>query len=174
MVSGNHDFGTKVATTPRDKDLVRNSLGREITWFSIVSQCMILLIECVSRLWHDRYTCVSSNPLACLCFSMVSYSSLAGILGECSTIHSPLRLKKKKRSRDELVHTNFTLCARIRPQWLSDLRRLWRNVPILFACELVSGQVPTLCLDNGIVSPLLLRCHLHFWRNDRVFYLPLW
>ena len=29
--------------------------------------------------------------------------------------------------------------ARISPQWLSELRRLWPNVPWQVACELVSG-----------------------------------
>ena len=31
------------------------------------------------------------------------------------------------------------LCARISPQWLSELRRLWPNVPSQVACEFVSG-----------------------------------
>ena len=30
---------------------------------------------------------------------------------------------------DQLTHTNSTLSARISPQWLSELRRLWPNVP---------------------------------------------
>ena len=55
------------------------------------------------------------------------------------------------------MHTNSTLYARTSPQWLSELRRLWPNVPRQVACELVSGEVPTLCLDSGIVSPLRLR-----------------
>ena len=51
------------------------------------------------------------------------------------------------------------------------------SVPWWVACELVSWQVPTLCLDSGIVSSLWLRwvkgvcvfsvtCHLHFGQND--------
>ena len=60
-------------------------------------------------------------------------------------------------SGDQLAHTNFTLQARISPQWLSELRRQWPNVPGQVACELVSGWVPTLCLDSGTVSPLRLR-----------------
>ena len=48
---------------------------------------------------------------------VVAFSSLARILGECSTIHS----------LPSLAHTNSTLCARISPQWLSELRRLWLN-----------------------------------------------
>ena len=35
------------------------------------------------------------------------------------------------------MHTNYTLNARISPQWLSDLRRLWLSVPLRVACELV-------------------------------------
>ena len=33
------------------------------------------------------------------------------------------------RSGDRLAHANFTLYARISPQWLSKLRRLWPTVP---------------------------------------------
>ena len=45
----------------------------------------------------------------------------------------------------------------ISPQRLSELRWLWPSVPWRVACELVSGEFPTLCLDSGIVSPLRLR-----------------
>ena len=55
------------------------------------------------------------------------------------------------------MHSNFTLQARISPQWHSELRRLWPNVPWQVACELVSGQIPTLWLDSDKVSPLQLR-----------------
>ena len=64
----------------------------------------------------------------------------------------------------------------ISPQWLSELRRLWPNVPRQVACELVSRQLPTLCLHSSIVSPLRLRwvkgvrvfrCSLHCWQNYR-------
>ena len=70
---------------------------------------------------------------------------------------------------DYLVHANSTLYAKISPQWLSKPRWLWLIVPWRVACELVYGQVPTLCLDSGIVSPLwlhwvkgvcLFRCNL--------------
>ena len=60
--------------------------------------------------------------------------------------------------------------AKISPQSLSELRRLWTNVPRQVGRELFP--------DSGIVSPLRLRgsrvyaclgvtCHLHFWQNDR-------
>ena len=59
---------------------------------------------------------------------MAALSSLAKILGEGSAIHSPPALffffKVEISSR-----TNSTLWARISPQWLSELRRLWPNVP---------------------------------------------
>ena len=32
-------------------------------------------------------------------------------------------------SGNQLAHTNSTLWTRISPQWLSELRRLWPNVP---------------------------------------------
>ena len=44
----------------------------------------------------------------------------------------------------------------INPQWFSELRRLWPNVPWQVTCKLLSKQVPTLCLDSGIVTPLRL------------------
>ena len=67
------------------------------------------------------------------------------------------------------MQTKSTLSARISPQWLSELRRLWPNVFCQVASEFVSGSVPTLCLDSGIVTPLrlcwvkdvcLFRCNL--------------
>ena len=58
--------------------------------------------------------------------------------------------------RDQLVHTNSTVYARMSPQWLSELRWLWPNVLWQFACELVSILVPTLCPDSSKVSPLWL------------------
>ena len=58
---------------------------------------------------------------------------------------------------NQLAHTSSTLYARISPRWFSELRRLWPNVPWQVACELVSGEVLTLCLDSGIVSPVRLR-----------------
>ena len=60
------------------------------------------------------------------------FSSLVRILGECSTILSTLALfffSFLFLRRDLLVHTNFILYGRISPQWLSELRRLWPNVP---------------------------------------------
>ena len=67
------------------------------------------------------------------------FSSLARILAECLTIHSlPVQFKKKKKKlKWRLTHANFTLYARISPQWLSDLR-LWPNAPYKLR-ELVSG-----------------------------------
>ena len=56
------------------------------------------------------------------------------------------------------LHTLIWPHARIGPQWLTELRQSWLNVPWQVACELISGWVPTLCLDSIIVSPL--RFHL--------------
>ena len=52
-------------------------------------------------------------------------------------------------SGDQLVCINSPLHARIGPQWLSKLRRLWPSVPRQIACELVS----LIYLDSK-VSPL--------------------
>ena len=41
-------------------------------------------------------------------------------------------------SGDRLMHTNSTLCARISPKWLSEMRRPWPNIPWQVACELFS------------------------------------
>ena len=87
---------------------------------------------------------------------MVALSSLARVFGECSTIHYPPELFFFF-FKLELPHIISTLYARIRPQWLIELRQLWRNVPWQVAFELVSWGVPTLCLNSGIVSPLRLR-----------------
>ena len=84
---------------------------------------------------------------------VVACSLLARILEECSTIHSLLAHFIRWR---QLVHTNSTVYAGITPQWLSGLRRLWPNVSRQDTCKLVSGQVPTLCPDSGILSPLRL------------------
>ena len=59
-------------------------------------------------------------------------------------------------SGDWLAHTNSTLYAMINPWWLSWLRWLWVNALWQVVCELISRQVPTLCLDRGLVSPLQL------------------
>ena len=55
------------------------------------------------------------------------------------------------------MHTYSTPYSRISPQWLSALRQLWPSIPWWIAYELVSWQVPTLCLDSGINSPLGFR-----------------
>ena len=55
------------------------------------------------------------------------------------------------------MHTNSTFYARISLQWLSELRRLWPNVPWQVACELFPDRFPHLYLDSGIVSLLWLR-----------------
>ena len=77
---------------------------------------------------------------------------------------------------DQLVHTNFTLCAMTSPQWLSELGRLWPSVPGRIACELVflrgshampgqhSQPVPT-SLGEGCMCAVTY--HLHFWQNNR-------
>ena len=57
---------------------------------------------------------------------------------------------------DQLAHTNSALLAKISPQWLSELKRLWPSVPWRTAYELVSLLGPMLCLDS-IVSPFRLR-----------------
>ena len=41
-------------------------------------------------------------------------------------------------SGDQLTHINSTFQARISPQWHSELRHLWLNVPWQFARELIS------------------------------------
>ena len=83
---------------------------------------------------------------------VVFFSSLARILGECSTIHSLPALFIVSI----IIISSRTLIpllyARISPQWLSELRRLWSSVPRQVACELVSGYVLTLCLNSGVVS----------------------
>ena len=62
-------------------------------------------------------------------------------------------------------------------EWLSELKRLWPNVPWQVACELVYGYVPTLCVDNGIASPLRLRWvkgTCLFWWNLPPALLAVW
>ena len=56
-----------------------------------------------------------------------------------------------------LEHTSSTLYTRISPQWLSELRRMWPNVPWQVACQLVSGEVRALRLNRGRFIPLRLR-----------------
>ena len=55
-----------------------------------------------------------------------------GMLGEGSSIPR-LRFffffSSSFFSGDQLAHTNSTLSARMGPQWLSELRRLWPSVP---------------------------------------------
>ena len=78
---------------------------------------------------HDSAThCLRtavSNASVMILVVVVAFSSLARILGECSIIHFPPAFFL---SGDWLVHTYSTLYARISPQWLSKLRRLWSNV----------------------------------------------
>ena len=50
-----------------------------------------------------------------------------GIWGDCSTIHSAFALFFK--GENWLARSNSILKARTSPQWLSNLRRLWPNVP---------------------------------------------
>ena len=97
------------------------------------------------------------NTRRFLWVSVVASSSLAGILWEYSAIHSLPAIKNFLFEVEISSRTiNSTFCARISPQWLSELRWLWPNVPWQVACELISGQFPTLCLDSSIVSPLWL------------------
>ena len=108
-----------------------------------------------------------SNRVGTVYSIVVAFSSRARILREClpalfsffsPLLFSPLFLKVEISS-----HTLIPLYARISPQWLSDLRRLWPSFPRRVACELVSWSVPTPCLDSDIVSPLQLReCSINF------------
>ena len=85
---------------------------------------------------------------------VVAFSSRARILGECSTSHSPPALfffyvEISSRTliplfRPGSVHSGSARC----------LRLLWPNGPWRVACQLVSPQIPTLCLDSDIVNPL--------------------
>ena len=68
---------------------------------------------------------------------VVSFSSLARISGECSIIHSPpahfcvcFEVEISSRTLIPLFY------ARISPQWLRELRRLWPSVPLQVECEL--------------------------------------
>ena len=45
-------------------------------------------------------------------------------------------------SGDKLAHTNSTLYARISLQWLSELRRLWPNVPRHVRFQIGSHAMP--------------------------------
>ena len=61
-----------------------------------------------------------------------AFSSLSMILGECSIIHSSLVLLFIFFFFFEVEISSRTLIplyARLSPQWLSELRRLWPNVP---------------------------------------------
>ena len=72
---------------------------------------------------------------------------------------------KLRLDRTDWFHT----LGRISPQWFSELRWLWLNVPWQVACVSFPDRFPH-CLDSGIVSPLRLlgvTCHQHFWHNDR-------
>ena len=70
--------------------------------------------------WVSCLNVIVELPISTSCTVVVvvaALSSLVRILGECSTIHSH---------------------AGISPQWVSELRWLWRNVPWQVFCELVS------------------------------------
>ena len=61
-----------------------------------------------------------------------------------------------------MFQNSFSTCAFFFSMWRSahthiNLRQLWPSVPWWVACELISWLVPTLCQDNGIVSPLQLQ-----------------
>ena len=63
--------------------------------------------------------------------------------------------------------------ARIGPQWLSELRRLWPNVPCQVACELPHyAWTAAQSAHSDIVASRMYAClgvpyHLRFWQNDR-------
>ena len=54
------------------------------------------------------------------------------------------------------MHTNSTLYARASQQWLSELRRLWPNVPRQVACKLFPKRFPHYAW-TAAVSPLRSR-----------------
>ena len=62
---------------------------------------------------------------------VVAFSSLAGTLGECSIIHPQPELFEiclfEVEINSRILIPLFK--ARISPQWLSELRRLWLSVP---------------------------------------------
>ena len=70
---------------------------------------------------------------------VVVFSSLARILGECSIIHSPPALFFLSEVEISSRTVSPLFYARVSPQWLSELRRLWPNVAWHVACVLVSG-----------------------------------
>ena len=108
---------------------------------------------------HSRKDCtLLRQPASHILPAVVAFSSVVRILGKCSTIHSPYALFLLFCwNGDSLVHTNSTFSARISPQWLGEVRRLWPNFPWQVACELVFGEIPTLYLDSGVITPLRFR-----------------
>ena len=86
---------------------------------------------------------------------VVAFTSLARILGECSTIHSPLALFFK------VDISPCTLILLFTPGSVHSGSASWDDCDRVFPDELrVSSfpdMIPTLCLDSGIVSPLRLR-----------------
>ena len=79
---------------------------------------------------------------------------------------------------DQLARTNSTFQARISPQWLSELRRLWPNVPNKLRTSLFPGSFPyyvwtAASSDNSdfagsrVYACLGVTCHLHFWQNGQ-------
>ena len=83
---------------------------------------------------HPNYECILSvmyHTLRMHPFRCGGFSSLARTLGECSSIRSSPKLLiflfKKKEVEISPRTLNSTPFARITPQWLSELRRLWPN-----------------------------------------------
>ena len=76
------------------------------------------------------------------------------------------------------MHTNSTLYARIGPQWLGELRRLWPSVPLRVACGLVPDRFPHYAwtaawsalsdfVGSRVYACLAVTCLPHFRQNDR-------
>ena len=74
---------------------------------------------------------------------LLAFSSLATSLRDCSTTHSPPEFFFKVEIRSR------TIIPLIRPGSIHDGSA---NVHWQVACEFVSGSVPTMYLDSGIVS----------------------
>ena len=69
------------------------------------------------------------------------------------------------------MHTNSILSARVSPQWLTVLRRLWPSIPWRVASNLVSDMflytAHSDCVGSVVYACLRVTCHLHIWQNDR-------
>ena len=106
---------------------------------------------------------------------MVALSSLASILGECSTMHSLPALKK-----EEVEINKRTLNPLFTPRSVHSGSVSWEDCSWMFPNKLYVGSfldILTLCLDSGIVAHsnfveyrvyacLGVTCHLRFWQND--------